>query len=113
MFPEDPNLLLVEPIKIVPCTSVQQNCGGLRVAPDQADGFRVTVSYERFRSIIHECLSRETCPEEEVVKLLGAFAADQITALGYCKSAEVPSNKRYIGGWEGRGERAVYIVCTS
>lgn len=113
VFPEDPNLLNVEPVKFVPCSSLVATCGRVPVAPDQAEGFVVTVSYERFRSIVHDCLSRETCSEEEVVKLLGAFAAKQVISRDFCKSAEVPSDRRHVLAWEGRGERGVYVKCVN
>lgn len=111
LFPEDPNLVFVQPVKFVPCTNPGVTCGRVPVSPDQANGFDVIVGYKRFRTIIHECLNKENCGEAEVVRLLGVFATQEVITRGYCKSAEVPSDQRRVLGWEGSGRRGVYVVC--
>lgn len=111
LFPEDPDLVFVKPVKFVPCTNTSSTCGRVPVSPDQADGFDVIVGYRRFRSIAHDCLTKDICKEDEVVRLLGAFAEKEVISRGFCKSAEVPSNRRRVLGWEGSGNRGVYVTC--
>lgn len=114
-LPSVKNKLYVRPTKFVPCLENMgpgTSCGAITVEPQEAEGFEVVVGWKRFAEITNpddiDGLSKEL-----KISRFADFAISEVISLGYCKMAIVPNDRRKLFGWEGSGDRGIYIVCRS
>ncbi len=108
------NKLSIRPVKYVPCwenMGPNTSCGSVTVPPDEAEGFVVIVGWKRYEKIT-ESSGYEKLSPEEMRKKFYDFAASEVVSRGYCQFAGVPRENQNIMGWEGSGDRGVYVVCT-
>lgn len=112
-LPSVKNKLEVRPIKYVPCwenMGPNTACGGVTVLPEQAEGFVVTVGWKRFNEITNQSGFTSYVDDDISEKFVG-FAVNEVVARGYCKEAMAPEPTNVLG-WEGSGDRGIYIVCS-
>ena len=113
-LPSVRNKLEVRPVKHVPCMenkNPKSSCGSVTVPPSEAEGFVVTVGWERFMAVTDQNGFTSRVDNTAVVKF-SAFAAREVVARGYCKKAVAPTGSD-ISGTEGSGDRGIYVVCAS
>jgi len=86
------------------------SCGGVTVPPETAEGFVVTAGWKRFNEITDQ--SRfTTYVNDEIARKFAAFASHEVVSRGFCEDAFAPEPDNVLG-WEGSGDRGVYVVCT-
>jgi hypothetical protein len=112
-LPSVKNKLYVRPTKFVPCwehMGPSASCGATTVKPKDAEGFEVVVGWKRFAEITNPYEADKVSNELKFSRFVD-YAISQVISLGYCKMAIVPNDRRKLFGWEGTGERGVYVVC--
>ena len=112
-LPSVKNKLEVRPIKHVPCwenMGPNTACGGVTVPPEQAEGFVVTVGWKKFNEITNQSGFTSHVDNDIAAKFVG-FAVKEVVTRGYCKKAIAPEPTNVLG-WEGSGDRGIYIVCS-
>jgi hypothetical protein len=113
-LPSVMNQLTVRPVKYVPCwenMGPNTSCGSVTVEPKDAEGFIVVVGWKLFDEIVAINGSNESTKEYRISKY-SEFAANEVVSRGYCQEAFVPKDKREIMGWEGSGDRGIYVTCS-
>jgi hypothetical protein len=109
-LPSVKNKLTVSPVKYVPCwenMGPNTSCGSVTVSPQEAEGFIVVVGWKRFEEIISANENDELSKE----LVFSKFASNEVVYRGYCKEALVPKERRRILGWEGSGDKGIYVIC--
>ena len=113
-LPSVKNKLSVRPVKYVPCwenMGPNTSCGSVTVPTHEAEGFVVVVGWKRYEEITEPRTGAKSSREEKESRFFD-FAAQEVVNRGYCDAAHVPDGKRNIMGWEGSGDRGVYVTCT-
>lgn len=87
-------------------------CGSVTVPPDEAEGFVVIVGWKRFSDLTDPADTGKVTGQERFSRF-SEFATKEVVTRGFCNAAFVPENRRNIMGWEGSGDRGIYVVCTN
>jgi len=111
-LPSVKNKLDVRPIKYVPCKdnmAPNTSCGSVTVPPEEAEGFVVTVGWKRFNEITNQS-GFSTYVNEAISAKFANFAVSEVVNRSYCKKGFAPEPANILG-WEGSGDRGIYVVC--
>jgi len=113
-LPSGKNKLYVKPVKYVPCwenLGPKTSCGSVAASPDEAEGFIVIVGWKKFADITNQSGFTTIVNDETREKFID-FSVNEVISRGFCKEATVPKDKSVMG-WEGSGDRGIYVVCTT